>query len=306
MNNLSKHFKALFASGVRVLTTIDKPEKINDAIKSKEQVIPWTALSKPISSSRFAIVSTAGVHLLSQEQFNRDDDGDPSYREIYSSDMSPENVMVNSCVEPSLSGNGIESVLPVKTLNKLASSGEIGYANYRHFSFFGHVRGNKLAALMHQYLPKVINYLKSDEVDIVILTSNCKRCDHTMRIIQRAIETAGFVSISITNYKTNEQNIAVPRAIYVEPASVILAQNSFEDRVFFKAVIGEVLHHLAFTDKPGLQSDIMNPKKCHSEGRKKNHSEKNRHRSSDFVYESFGHSYNKGEEFAWGAFVKYW
>jgi hypothetical protein len=72
------------------------------------------------------------------------------------------------------------------------------------------------------------------------------------------------------------------------------------------AVIGEVLHHLAFTDKPGLQSDIMNPMKRNSEGRKKNHSEKNRHRSSDFVYEPFGHSYNKGEEFAWGAFVKYW
>ena len=45
--------------------------------------IPWTPVTKPLSQSVVALVTTAGVHLKSQEPFDMEDpDGDPSFRAI--------------------------------------------------------------------------------------------------------------------------------------------------------------------------------------------------------------------------------
>lgn len=56
--------------GLRVFTN-NKTDKNGEVVESEENIIPWTPLSKPISRARFALVSTAGVHLISQESFNK-------------------------------------------------------------------------------------------------------------------------------------------------------------------------------------------------------------------------------------------
>ena len=44
---------------------------------------PWATLAKPLAECRVAIVTTAGVHLRSQESFDMETaNGDPTFREI--------------------------------------------------------------------------------------------------------------------------------------------------------------------------------------------------------------------------------
>lgn len=301
MNNLSKLFKKFLRSGRNIFTDSSMAEN-----KNGQGTIPWTPLSKPIKGARFAVVSTTGAHLMSQEPFRRDDKGDPSYREIFSADLMPGNYVVESCIAKSPDDIDVGSLFPVEILNELASSGEIGYANYRHFSFFGHVFGSKLAELIHEHLPKVIKLLKSDEVDIVILTSKCKKCDHTMRIIQRAIETAGLVTISITSYNSGKSDISVPRSIYFVPVSDISGKKGYEKNAILKTLMDEVLQHLAVTSVAGLQSDIVVSSVHDKNDSEREYSKPNERSLDDIVYESFGHANIKTEEFAWSAYVKFY
>jgi len=203
-------------------------------------------------------------------------------------------------------GIDIGRLFPVEYLNELANSGRIGYANYRHFSFLGHVFGSKLAELIHGHLPKVIKFLKTDEVDIVILTSNCKKCDHTMRLIQRTLETAGLVTISITSYKSSKNEISVPRSIYFKPVSKNSGQKNYEKKLVLKTLMNEVLQHLAVTRVTGLQSDIVVSSVHDTDDSERKNSKPNTRNLNDIVYESFGNANKKSEEFARAAYVKFY
>ena len=153
---------------------------------------------------------------------------------------------------------------------------------------------------------KVIKYLKSDEVDVIVLTANCRRCDHTMRIIQRVLESSGLVTISITNISNGKDSIVVPRSLYVEPASKITGNANNNDDSKIKVIMGEVLKHLAVTDKPGLQSYIGKYLKHDVETAKDESQKKNQHGLNDTVFEPFDHRQNQSEDFAWTAYVKYY
>ena len=55
---------------------------------------PWTRVAMPASQCRLALVTTGGVHLLSQPPFNmKDPAGDPTFREI-PADTSPANLTI--------------------------------------------------------------------------------------------------------------------------------------------------------------------------------------------------------------------
>ena len=305
MNTFSNKFKTYLSLGLRVFTNKSKADKNGDFVEIEEDIIPWTPLSKPISRARFALVSTAGVHLLSQESFNRYRT-DPSYREIYSADISPKNHVVNTCFDHVVSENNDTSLFPVEYLNELAEGGKIGFANYRHFSFSGHLFGHRLAELVHGHLPKVINSLKSDEVDVVILTSNCRRCDHTMRIIQRVLESAGLVTIAITRFSSGKDTVAVPRSLYIVPVSKTVGNGNSDKRSELKVIMGEAIKHLAFTDKPGLQSYVSKYSKDSADTVKDESAQENRYGLNDTVFEPFGHAHSQTEDFAWEAYVKYY
>jgi len=306
MNTFSNKFKTYLSMGLRVFTNKPKADNNGDFVENEENIIPWTPLTKPISRARFALVSTAGVHLLSQEAFNRNSGGDPSYREIYSSDIAPKGHVVNTCFEHRVSDDDNTNLFPVEYLNELATTGKIGFANYRHFSFYGHLFGYKLAELVHGYLPKVIASLKSDEVDVVILTSNCRRCDHTMRIIQRVLESAGLVTIAITRFSSGKDTVAVPRSLYVVPVSKTVGNGNSDMKSELKVIMGEVIKHLAFTDKPGLQSYVSKYSAHRPDIVKDESSKTNQHDSQVSDFEPFERAHNKVEDFAWTAYVKYY
>ena len=132
--------------------------------------VPWTALRKPLSDCRLALVSSAGLVLPHQARF--DDSvrgGDPSFHEI------PAGVDVSALVDchrsEAFDHEGIRRdanlAFPIDRVQELVKAGRLGSVNHRHLSFMGSVTAPR--RFMEYWAPKAAQCLAEDEVDVVLL-----------------------------------------------------------------------------------------------------------------------------------------
>jgi D-proline reductase (dithiol) PrdB len=133
--------------------------------------IPWTPIYKPIDECKVSIVTTSGVHLKDQVPFDMNDpNGDPTFREINAA-VSPENLMItHDYYDHSDADRDINIVFPIERLREFAESGIIGSVARSHYSFMGHIDGSHIETLKTRTAPEVAGLLRSEDVDIVLLT----------------------------------------------------------------------------------------------------------------------------------------
>lgn len=133
--------------------------------------IPWTPLRKPVAESVMALVTTAGVHLTSQEPFNMDDpDGDPSFRAIPSDARKEDLTITHKYYDHSAADRDINVVLPLDRMRELLAEKRIGGIAPLVYGFMGHVDGRHLRTLMEVTAPEVACRLKHDGAEAVVLT----------------------------------------------------------------------------------------------------------------------------------------
>jgi D-proline reductase (dithiol) PrdB len=129
-------------------------------------VPPFVRPSRPLAESRIALVTTGGVHLPEQPRFDIDDPaGDCSYREI---PADAEDFTWTHAYHRPDEGTDLDAVFPLWTLRDLASAGEVGGLNHRHFSFMGAIHDT--LPLAEVTAPEVAGKLTRDGVDVVLLT----------------------------------------------------------------------------------------------------------------------------------------
>jgi D-proline reductase (dithiol) PrdB len=133
--------------------------------------VPSAKLARPLSESRIALVTTAGLHTPEQPNFDYTNKrGDASFREI------PNSIEVQSLLESHRSHafdhRGIEAdknlAFPLDRFRELEAQGAIGELNHRHFSFMGSIVGPR--RLIEETAPQVARMLREDNVDAVLLT----------------------------------------------------------------------------------------------------------------------------------------
>jgi D-proline reductase (dithiol) PrdB len=129
-------------------------------------VTPLVGPERPLSESTIALVTTGGVHLPDQARFDIDDPaGDCSYREI---PTTAETLTWAHAYHRPDEGSDLDAVFPLRTLKSLASAGEVGGLNHRHFSFMGAI--HEPSPLARVTAPEVAGKLAEDGVDAVLLT----------------------------------------------------------------------------------------------------------------------------------------
>lgn len=140
----------------------------------RQDPVPWSPLSKAVKESRVAVVTTAGVHLASDDSFDLDRErrepiwGDPTYR-ILPRDVGSDDVELSHLhYDTSDAKEDLDVVLPVPLLRQLQSEGIIGDVATRHYSFMGFQLD--ATELLDRHLPEVISHLREDAVDAVVLT----------------------------------------------------------------------------------------------------------------------------------------
>jgi D-proline reductase (dithiol) PrdB len=127
---------------------------------------PFTALKKPLSESRVAIVTTAALHSTDDEAFGATDTSfrtlDGSTRELRLGHWSPNFDRTGFAAD-------LNVVYPVDRLAELEAEGVIGSVASQHISFAGN-QPDDVATIRLDSGPTAAKLLLNDAVDVVLLT----------------------------------------------------------------------------------------------------------------------------------------
>jgi D-proline reductase (dithiol) PrdB len=135
--------------------------------------IPWTPLSRPLSKSKVALVSSAGLALKTDRPFDQDGEranpwwGDPSYRVLPRNATGADVHLYHLHINPHLAVQDLNTLLPVQRLQELEACGEIGASADHHYAFMGYILEPR--TLLEESLPAMIRQMKLEDVDIVVL-----------------------------------------------------------------------------------------------------------------------------------------
>ena len=99
-----------------------------------------------------------------------DPSGDPTFREIPAHSKLSELTITHDYYDHKDADKDINIVLPIERIKDLEKTGDLGTVNGRHFSFMGHITPPYIESLINETAPVVVKKLKSDKVDIVLLT----------------------------------------------------------------------------------------------------------------------------------------
>lgn len=145
--------------------------KKTNASVSLSSDIPLARLGKPLSQCRAALVTTGGIHLLSQVPFDMENrEGDATYREIPDSADPAQIMITHKYYDHQDADRDLNVIFPRAHFYNLVESGVLGDLATRHFGFMGHVEGEKLSVLKEQTAPAVAERLQADDVDFAFLT----------------------------------------------------------------------------------------------------------------------------------------
>ena len=128
--------------------------------------VPWTT-PKPLHESRVAIVTTAGLRVENNADWNAGDQGFTQIphdaENLTLAHYSPNFDRVGWVLDKNV-------VFPIDRLNELAEDGIIGSVANTHISFMGAQPGHTLETIRLDSGPAAAKLLKDDEVDLVLLT----------------------------------------------------------------------------------------------------------------------------------------
>lgn len=141
--------------------------------REEHKPIPWTPLRKPLSESRVAIISSAGVALKTDRPFDQDGErrnpwwSDPDYRVIPRGTRTDDIRLYHMHIERSYGESDLDCVMPLTRLEELAQAGVIGEVAPSHYSFMGYLL--RPEEFLRTSVPAIIQRLKAEAVDVVLL-----------------------------------------------------------------------------------------------------------------------------------------
>ena len=143
-------------------------------IKMEEpRPIPWTALSKPLSGCKVALLSSGGIAMKGDKPFDQEGErqnpwwGDPSHRIIPKTASEKDVEIYHLHINPAFARRDINCLLPIQRLNKLEESSEIGGAAESHYSIMGYLP--KPDEMLATSVPAIIQQMRDEHVDVLVL-----------------------------------------------------------------------------------------------------------------------------------------
>ena len=142
---------------------------------TRQEPVPWTPLAKPISESRVALVTTAGIYVKGSEPpFDAEREkrepmwGDPTFRrirrDVEQGQIGTSHLHINNRdIEID-----VNIQLPVHRFLELETEGRIGSLAETNLSFMGYQPNTK--EWREKYGPEAAGLMKEEEVDAVLLT----------------------------------------------------------------------------------------------------------------------------------------
>jgi D-proline reductase (dithiol) PrdB len=172
--------------------------------------IPYTPRRIDAAQAKFALVTTAGVHLRNQEPFNLE--GDNSWREIPGDVAASDLMVTHEHYDHHHADRDINTVFPIDRLREFAATGIIGGVAKRHLGFMGF--SQQIRDLYERAAPEMAKLIEHSDADGAIMTAGCPLCHRTVVAIQREIEMLGIPTILITLVPENSRQMGLPRGLH--------------------------------------------------------------------------------------------
>ena len=132
---------------------------------------PWTPMVKPLSESKLALVTTAGLHVRGDKPFISDHrGGDTSFRVIPRSSGAADILQSHTSLGFDHTGiyRDINVTFPIDRLPELVEQGKIGSLSDNYYSFMGAL--TDVTGIIKESGPEVARRLKAEGVEVVLLT----------------------------------------------------------------------------------------------------------------------------------------
>ena len=106
--------------------------------------IPWTPMSKPLSESTVALITTAGVARRDDKPFDQERErqnpwwGDPTYRVIERGTTERDVRLYHMHIDTRFGEEDLDVVFPMRRLEELVHEGFVGRAADAHYSIMGY------------------------------------------------------------------------------------------------------------------------------------------------------------------------
>ena len=136
--------------------------------------IPWSPVRLPLSESKLALLTTAGVSMKGDEPFDmelerkRPTRGDPSWRRLRA-DATSDSIHANHLhIDTGYIERDLSVALPLDRLRELVSAGEVGALADTHYSIMGY-QGSDTSQLESRSAPEIAACMRNEGVDLALL-----------------------------------------------------------------------------------------------------------------------------------------
>lgn len=130
------------------------------------RAIPYTPFEKELSETTIALVSTAGVHLRTQDPY--DVAGDSSYRIIPSDVASSDLMVTHEHYDHDEADRDVNVVYPIDRLREMAADGTIGGLNAEFIGMMGYTL--RMGDVIEKTGPEIARKLERSKTELVLLT----------------------------------------------------------------------------------------------------------------------------------------
>ena len=136
--------------------------------------IPWTPLKKPVSETVFSLMTSAGINMIADPDFDMQREkeeptwGDPSYRRI-SRSATEADIHVNHLhVNTDYIKQDMNVTLPLQRFKELEADGVVGALAPTSYSYYGYQTDPTV--LLEETMPRVVADMQKEGVEAVFLT----------------------------------------------------------------------------------------------------------------------------------------
>ena len=132
--------------------------------------IPWNKLEKPLVDCKIAIITTGGIHLKSDKEFDLSDpNGDSTFRRIPYNTNLMDLIITHKYFDHYDADRDPNLIFPIEVLTELQSEGMVGPSCENHYSFMGHIKGPHLTTLINKSAVEVAKEIRQKKADIALL-----------------------------------------------------------------------------------------------------------------------------------------
>ncbi len=177
---------------------------------------PFTPLSKPLSQSKVAIITTAAPY-----QPDKGDqgpgaayNGSAKFYTVYSGDTSVDHDLRISHIgydRAHTTATDSGTWFPLPALRRAAEQGRIGALAAR---FHGAPTNRSHRVTVETDAPEILARLREDGVDVAIVVPNCPVCHQTSTLVARHLEANGIPTVLMGCAKDIVEHAAAPRFLF--------------------------------------------------------------------------------------------